>query len=42
MPWDETGEWPEVYETELDGGVKAGVPDVADWEEWVAIIGAVT
>jgi len=30
MPWDETGEWPEVYETELDGGVNAGVPDEAD------------
>lgn len=30
MPWEETGEWPEVYETELDGGVRAGVPEALD------------
>lgn len=30
MPWDDTGEWPDVYETELDGGDNAGVPDEFD------------
>lgn len=40
MPWEETGEWPEVYETELDGGVNAGVPEDVDCDEFVAIIGA--
>lgn len=30
MPCEETGECPEVYETEEDGGVRAGVPDEAD------------
>ena len=33
MPWDEEGEWPDVYETELEGGVKAGVPEEFDWVE---------
>jgi hypothetical protein len=41
IPWEETGDCPEVYEWELDG-VKAGVPEEFDCEEWVAIIGAVT
>lgn len=40
IPWDEVGEWPEVYD-ELEGGVKAGVPEAFDCVEWVAIIGAV-
>ncbi len=32
-PWEELGEWPDVYETELEGGVSAGVPEDVDWEE---------
>ena len=42
MPCEEVGEWPDVYETELDGGVKAGVPEEVECAEWVAIIGAET
>jgi len=30
IPWEELGEWPEVYETALDGGLNAGVPDALD------------
>lgn len=41
IPCEDVGEWPEVYETELDGGVKAGVPEELDCVEWVAIMGAV-
>ena len=30
-----------MYETELEGGVNAGVPEELDWAEWVVIMGAV-
>jgi hypothetical protein len=40
-PCEEVGEWPEVKETELEAGVRAGVPEELDWDECVARIGAV-
>lgn len=37
-PEDEAvGEWPEVYESELEGGVTAGVP--FEWVEETAVNG---
>lgn len=30
IPCEEDGEWPDVYETELEGGVNAGVPEDVD------------